>query len=114
VNTVAFGCPQRGDEHQPKFSVWVWDSIWLPAVVVRPAQMDRVLVRLEHGVTFNAIVLHVRSRDPASSGCDMPVAEKIMRIETSTGWSAALIAGMYEGAAPHHANRAKQTKETAN
>jgi len=71
---VVFDYPQRGDEHQPKFSVWVWNSIWLPAVVVRPAQMGRVLVRFEHGVTFNAMVSQVRSRDPASSGSDMPVA----------------------------------------
>jgi hypothetical protein len=86
---VAFGYTQGGDWYQPKFSVWVWDSIWLPAVVVRPVQMNRVLVRLEHGVTFNAMVSHVRSRDPASSGCDMPVAEKTMRIETSADWSTA-------------------------
>jgi hypothetical protein len=81
---VALGHPARRYEHPLKFSVWVWDSIWLPAVVVRPAQMGRVLVRFEHGVTFNAMVSHVRSRDPASSGSDMPVAGKTMRIETST------------------------------
>ena len=84
MNTVAFGDPPRGDGYQLKFSVWVWDSIWLPAVVVRSAQMGRVLVRFEHGVTFNAMVSHVRSRDPATGGSDMPVAGKTMRIETST------------------------------
>ncbi len=49
------------------------------AVVVRPVQMGRALVRFEHGVTFNAVVSHVRSRDPASSGCDMPVLRKGLR-----------------------------------
>jgi hypothetical protein len=43
--------------------VWVWDSMWLPAVVVSPARMGRVLVRLDHGVTFTAIMANLRPRD---------------------------------------------------
>ena len=45
---------------EPKMSfgqgskVWVWDSMWLPAVVVQPAPMGRILVRVEHGLTFTA------------------------------------------------------------
>ena len=56
---------------QPKMSfkqgskVWVWDSIWLPAVIVRRAQMGHILVRLEHGVTFPSIMANLRPRDPA-------------------------------------------------
>jgi hypothetical protein len=32
--------PKMGFEQGSK--VWMWDSIWLPAVVVHRAQMDRV------------------------------------------------------------------------
>lgn len=39
---------------KPGSKVWVWDSMRLPAVVVHRAQMDRVLVRVEHGLTFTA------------------------------------------------------------
>jgi hypothetical protein len=35
-------------------TIWVWDSISLPAVVVRRARTGCVFVRLEHGVTFSA------------------------------------------------------------
>jgi hypothetical protein len=45
--------------------VWVWDSMWLPAVIVYPAQTGRILVRLEHGVTFPVIMANLRPRDPA-------------------------------------------------
>ncbi len=45
--------------------VWVWDSMWLPAVVVDRAAMDRVLVRVEHGVTFAATMANLLPRDPA-------------------------------------------------
>ena len=38
---------------KPGSRVWVWDSTWLPAVVVRRAPIDQMLVRLEHGVTFS-------------------------------------------------------------
>jgi hypothetical protein len=56
---------------EPKMSfkqgskVWVWDSMWLPAVVVQRAQIDRVLVRVEHGVTFTATMANLLPRDPA-------------------------------------------------
>ncbi|MGA9723500.1 MAG: hypothetical protein WBQ86_13665 [Candidatus Binatus sp.] len=45
--------------------VWVWDSMWLPAVVVHRAQMDHILVRVEHGVTFTATMANLLPRDPA-------------------------------------------------
>ncbi len=51
--------------------VWVWDSTWLPAVVVRHAPMGCVLVRLDHGVTFNVIRANVLPRDPARCGSDI-------------------------------------------
>jgi len=45
--------------------VWVWDSMWLPAVVVHRPRMDRILVRAEHGVTFTATMANLLPRDPA-------------------------------------------------
>ena len=45
--------------------VWVWDSTWLPAVVVHPASMNCLLVRLEHGVTFSVTMADLSPRDPA-------------------------------------------------
>ena len=56
---------------EPKMSfgqgskVWVWDSMWLPAVVVQPAPMGRILVRVEHGLTFTATMVNLLPRDPA-------------------------------------------------
>jgi hypothetical protein len=56
---------------QPKMSfkqgskVWVWDSMWLPAVVVDGAGMDRILVRVEHGLTFTSTMANLLPRDPA-------------------------------------------------
>jgi hypothetical protein len=56
---------------EPKMSfeqgsqVWVWDSMWLPAVVVLRAPMGRVLVRAEHGLTFTATMANLLPRDPA-------------------------------------------------
>ncbi len=44
--------------------VRVWDSTWLPAVVVHRTQMGRLLVRLEHGVTFSVTVADMVLRDP--------------------------------------------------
>jgi hypothetical protein len=52
--------------------VWVWDSTWLPAVVVHRAQMGYLLVRLEHGVTFSVTVADMVLRDPACRGSDVP------------------------------------------
>ena len=53
-------------------TIWVWDSTWLPAVVVHCARMGCVLVRLEHGVTFSATIADLLPRDPACRGGDMP------------------------------------------
>src|SRR5215469_9424170 len=52
--------------------VWVWDSAWLPAVVVHRGLMDGLLVRLEHGVTFRAAMADVVTRNAASRGTDVP------------------------------------------
>ena len=52
--------------------VWVWDSIWLPAVVVRPTQANSILVRFEHGVTYRVRESDAEPRDPASRGGDTP------------------------------------------
>jgi hypothetical protein len=55
---------------QPKMSfeqgskVWVWDSMWLPAVVVHQAPMGSMLVRVEHGLTFTASMVNLLPRDP--------------------------------------------------
>jgi hypothetical protein len=46
-------------------TVWVWDSMWLPAVVVHRAQMGRILVRAEHGLTFSSTMANLLPRDPA-------------------------------------------------
>ena len=56
--------------------VWVWDSTWLPAVVVHRAPMNCLLVRLEHGVTFRVRVTmaDLAPRDPACRGGDVPSA----------------------------------------
>ena len=45
--------------------VWGWDSMWLPAVIVHRPRMDRILVRVEHGVTFTATMVNLLPRDPA-------------------------------------------------
>jgi hypothetical protein len=47
----------------PGSKVWAWDSMWLPAVIVHPADMGRILVRLEHGVTFTVTMANLRPRD---------------------------------------------------
>jgi hypothetical protein len=44
--------------------VWVWDSMWLPAVVVDRPQMGRILVRAEHGLTFTSATANLLPRDP--------------------------------------------------
>jgi hypothetical protein len=46
-------------------TVWVWDSMWLPAVVVHRASMGRILVRAEHGLTFTSTMANLQPRDPA-------------------------------------------------
>ena len=52
--------------------VWVWDSTWLPAVVVHRAQMDRVLVRVEHGLSFTVTMVSLLPRDPAAQQARPP------------------------------------------
>lgn len=60
--------------------VWVWDSTWLPAIVVHHAQTDCLLVRLAHGVTFSVPPAVLRPRDPACRGGDVPSADTRHRI----------------------------------
>jgi len=57
-------------------TVWVWDSIWLPAVVVSPAQTGFVLVRFEHGVTCGVANSDLEPRDLVSRGDDKPVSRR--------------------------------------
>jgi hypothetical protein len=52
--------------------VWVWDSMWLPAVIVLRAPMGRVLVRAEHGLTFTATMVNLLPRDPADQQARPP------------------------------------------
>jgi hypothetical protein len=52
--------------------VWVWDSMWLPAVVVLRAPMGRVLVRAEHGLTFTVTMANLLPRDPAGQHARPP------------------------------------------
>jgi hypothetical protein len=66
------GEPELKASFQQGTAVWVWDSAWLPAVVVHRALLDGLLVRLEHGVTFTAAIADVVSRDAASRGSDVP------------------------------------------
>jgi hypothetical protein len=54
-------------------TVWVWDSTWLPAVVVDYG-VDLVRVRLTHGVTFSVDVDKLVVRDSAGGGKDAPRA----------------------------------------
>jgi hypothetical protein len=69
---------------QPKASfkqgskVWVWDSMWLPAVVVQRARMDRVLVRVDHGVTFTATMANLVPRDPARQQARPPFLRQVV------------------------------------
>ena len=64
--------------------VWVWDSTWLPAVVVHLAPMSGALVRLDHGVTFNVTIADLVPRDPACQGADIPSANT--RRSDTTGY----------------------------
>jgi hypothetical protein len=54
-------------------TVWVWDSTWLPAIVVNYG-VDWVRVRLAHGGTFNVDVEKLVVRDSAGGGKDAPRA----------------------------------------
>ena len=67
---------------QPKMSfdqgskVWVWDSTWLPAVVVLRAPTGRVLVRAEHGLTFTVTMANLLPRDPAGQPARPPFSRQ--------------------------------------
>jgi hypothetical protein len=67
--------------------VWVWDSTWLPAVVVRPAQMGFLLVRFEHGVTCTVAISELLPRDIASRGGDRPARSRGFRSDQRRKWS---------------------------
>jgi hypothetical protein len=62
--------------------VWVWDSMWLPAVIVHRAQMDRILVRVDHGLTFTSTMANLLPRDPA---CQHPRAPSLQQGVHLTG-----------------------------
>jgi hypothetical protein len=57
-------------------TVWVWDSGWFPAVVVRPTRTGFVLVRFEHGVTWSVAMSDLQPRDLTSRGSDRPGLER--------------------------------------
>jgi hypothetical protein len=59
--------------------VWVWDSTWLPAVVVQHAPMGCALVGLDHGVRFNVTMADLLPRDPARRGGDVTSATRATR-----------------------------------
>jgi hypothetical protein len=52
---------------EPGSPVWVWDTTWLPAVVLDRAQKGRLLLGLDHGVTFIVTTASVEARDPRAS-----------------------------------------------
>jgi hypothetical protein len=68
-------------------AVWVWESTWLPAIVVRPAWPGFALVRFEHGVTCCVALPDLEPRDPASRGADRPVSGRGVRDEPGRKWS---------------------------
>jgi hypothetical protein len=67
--------PEMSFEHGMK--VWVWDSTWLPAVVVHRAPMGRILVRVEHGLTFTATMVNLLPRDSACQTQPPPLRQGI-------------------------------------
>jgi len=84
---------------QPKMSfeqgskVWVWDSMWLPAVVVHRTQMDRVLVRVEHGLTFTATMVNLLPRDPAAQQARPPFLRQAVAPERGGARTSKVIQG---------------------
>jgi hypothetical protein len=54
----------------------VWDSVWLPAVVIEASPRDRVVVKLAHGVAFTVTTRNLIARDPARNGRDIPPAKR--------------------------------------
>jgi hypothetical protein len=67
--------PEMSFEHGVK--VWVWDSTWLPAVVIHRAPMGRILVRVEHGLTFTATMVNLLPRDPACQQTPPPLRQGV-------------------------------------
>ena len=65
----------------PGSTVWVWDSTWMPAVVVGRTQTGFVLVRFEHGVTCSVAMSDLHPRDLTSRGNDRPVSGRGFRDE---------------------------------
>jgi hypothetical protein len=66
-------------------TVWVWDSTWIPAVVVvGRTQRGFVLVRFEHGVTCSVAMSDLQPRDLTSRGNDRPISGRVPRAEPST------------------------------
>jgi hypothetical protein len=59
--------------------VGVWDSTWLPAIVVYHASTGCVLVRLTHRVTFSVPVANLLPPVPACRGSDVPSAIAFFR-----------------------------------
>ena len=68
----------------PGSTVWVWDSTWMPAVVVGRTQTGFVLVRFEHGVTCSVAMSDLQPRDLTSRGNDRPISGRVPRAEPST------------------------------
>jgi hypothetical protein len=62
--------------------VWVWDSMWLPAVVVHRVPRGRILVRAEHGLTFSSTMANLVPRDPA---CQHPRPPSFQQAVHPTG-----------------------------
>ena len=58
--------------------VWVWDSMWLPAVVINRAPMGRTLIRVEHGLTFTAATANLFPRDPACQPARPPSFRQVV------------------------------------
>jgi hypothetical protein len=58
--------------------VWVWDSMWLPAVVINRAPMGRMLIRVEHGLTFTAATANLFPRDPTCQPARPPSFRQVV------------------------------------
>ena len=68
-------------------TVWVWDSTWIPAIVVRRTQTGFVFVRFEHRVTCSVAMSDPEPRDSASRDRDKPVSGRRFRDEPHREWS---------------------------
>jgi hypothetical protein len=68
-------------------TVWVWDSTWLPAVVVGPTRAGFVLVRFEHGVTCSVAMSGLQPHDLTSRDSDKARLERRFRDEPRREYS---------------------------